>query len=606
MINLTDKTKCCGCNACGDVCPKGCISYKADMEGFLYPEVDIDSCIDCHLCEKVCPMHKSEELRSGNIELPECRAAVSKNIMTRFASTSGGMFSVLASKMYRSGGYVGGAIFGEGWMVSQHISNDKADLDRLRGSKLHQSNAVGFYSKVKTLLDANEKVLVCGLPCQIAALKSFLRKEYDNLILVDLICRGINSPKVFRKWLDYLEGEFGAKAVRFRVKNKELGWRKLTTKIEFENGKVLYDTSDTNYFTIGYLSTGVYCRPSCYECKFKGFPRIADITIGDYWGAGNTITNEMDGDLGTSVVLLNSEKGRGYYLSLGSKLIDKVVPFEVVVKGNPALVSPLPPPKVDRERFYSDLDKNDFDIVAKQYIKRQIDATPTLKRRLKNIALFLYGLKKACGLNIALYFKNLYYNFFKKNIHADVCSGQYIILYNNTVIDIDRTAEIIVGGRVHIGKKRIRGSHLETRILVERAAKLIFKGGAGIMYGADIEAFHDSEIIIGNHLAANINFTCICAEKIEIGDNVSLGRDCTIRDNNGGHYIARPGFKNSHPVIIGQHSWICEGSTIMSGVKLGTGVIISAKSLVNSSMPSFCMAMGNPAQVVDEEVYFKM
>jgi acetyltransferase-like isoleucine patch superfamily enzyme/coenzyme F420-reducing hydrogenase beta subunit len=606
MINITDKTKCCGCNACGDVCPKGCISYKADIEGFMYPEVNLSSCIDCHLCEKVCPMYKSEDFRNGNVDLPECRAAVSKSIMTRFASTSGGMFTVLASKMYRDGGYVGGAVFDEEWMVSQRISNDKADLEKLRGSKLHQSNSVGFYSRVKDLLVSGEKVLVCGLPCQIAALKSFLNKDYENLITVDLICRGINSPKVFKKWLSFLESECGAKVLRFRVKNKELGWRKLTTKIEFENGKVLYDTSDTNYFTIGYLSTNVYCRPSCYSCKFKGFPRVADITIGDFWGSGKTIGKELDGDLGTSIVLLNNEKGKDYYHSVISKLIDKEVPLSVVVNGNPALISSLPNPRVDREQFYNDLDKNDFKSVANKYIQRSIDSAPPLKAKLKNIASFVYNLTRACGWNACSYIRNLYYNFCKRNIQTNISRGQFLILYKHTILDIDKTARIKVGGKVMIGFKRIKGSKLETRILMERGSNLIFKGSASIIYGADVEVFHDAELLIGNSFHANINFTCICAQEVEIDDYVSLGRDCTIRDNNGGHYVARPGYKNSHPVIIGQHCWICESSTIMPGVKLGPGVIISAKSLVNSSIPAFCMAMGNPAQVIDEDVYYKL
>ena len=342
MIDIKRKEDCCGCNACGDACPKGCITFETDIEGFSYPVVDKDTCINCHLCEKVCPIINIDKLKKNDFKQPETHAAVSKNIMTRFASTSGGMFTVLAQQMYKQGGYVGGAIFDEGWMVSQLISNDKADLEKIRGSKLHQSNSQGFYDKVKELLKAGEKVLVCGMPCQMAALRAFLKKDYENLIIVDLICRGINSPKVFQKWLTFLEEEYGAKVKHFRVKSKELGWRKLTTKVEFENGKVLYDTNDTNYFTIGYLSTGVYCRPCCYECKFKGFPRIADITIGDYWGAGNTIGEDMDGDIGTSVVLINNEKGKSYFKSIASKLKEKEVPFDVVVKGNPALVSSLP------------------------------------------------------------------------------------------------------------------------------------------------------------------------------------------------------------------------------------------------------------------------
>lgn len=606
MIDIKRKEECCGCNACGDVCPKGCITFKTDIEGFAYPVVDKETCIDCHLCEKACPIINVDKLKKNDYQEPECHAAISKNIMTRFASTSGGMFSVLALQMYKQGGYVGGAIFDDGWMVSQCISNDKQDLEKIRGSKLHQSNAQGFYAKVKELLKAGEKVLVCGIPCQMAALRSYLKKDYENLIIVDLICRGINSPKVFSKWLSFLEDEYGAKVKHFRVKNKELGWRKLTTKVEFENGKVLYDTNDTNFFTIGYLSTGVFCRPSCYECKFKGFPRIADITIGDYWGAGDTIGKELDGDLGTSVVLINNEKGKKYYQSVSSKLKEKEVPFDVVVKGNPALVSSLNPPIVNREEFYKDLDKEDFKEIAEKYIHRAIDKKPSWKRQLVNIAKFALNVKRVSGWSIPTYWKNIKFNLLSSNVHSNILFAHYLLITKHTILDFSKSGNIFVNGIAYLGLKRIKGSRLETRILVEDGAKLEFKGDATIMYGADVEAFKKSQIIFGKSFISNIDFTCISAEKIEFGDHVSFGRDCVVRDNNGGHYISRRGFKNAHPITIGQHCWICESSTLMAGTKLGTGVIIGAKSFVRSAIPSFTMAMGHPAEVVDEDIYFKM
>ena len=606
MIDIKRKEDCCGCNACGDACPKGCITFETDIEGFSYPVVDKDTCINCHLCEKVCPIINIDKLKKNDLKQPETHAAVSKNIMTRFASTSGGMFTVLAQQMYKQGGYVGGAIFDEGWMVSQLISNDKADLEKIRGSKLHQSNSQGFYDKVKELLKAGEKVLVCGMPCQMAALRAFLKKDYENLIIVDLICRGINSPKVFQKWLTFLEEEYGAKVKHFRVKSKELGWRKLTTKVEFENGKVLYDTNDTNYFTIGYLSTGVYCRPCCYECKFKGFPRIADITIGDYWGAGNTIGEDMDGDIGTSVVLINNEKGKSYFKSIASKLKEKEVPFDVVVKGNPALVSSLQPPIVNREEFYKDLDKHNFKEIAAKYIHRNIDKEPSKQRQLRNIARFVLNVKGVSGWSISTYWKNIKYNLLSKNVHTNISHAQYLLITKHTILDIAKHADINVKGKVTLGTKRIKGSTLETRILVENGASLDFKGDATIMYGADIEAFNNSKIIFGKSFISNINFTCIAADKIEIGDNVSFGRDCVVRDNNGGHYISRRGFKNAHPITIGQHCWICESSTLIAGTKLGTGVVVGAKSFVRSSIPAFTIAMGHPAEVVDEDIYFKM
>lgn len=392
----------------------------------------------------------------------------------------------------------------------------------------------------------------------------------------------------------------------FRVKSKELGWRKLTTKVVFENGKVLYDTNDTNFFTIGYLSTGVYCRPSCYECKFKGFPRIADITIGDFWGAGNTIGEEMDGDIGTSVVLLNNEKGKKYYQSIASKLKEKEVPFDVVVKGNPALISPLLPPKVNREDFYKDLDKSNFKDIAAKYIHRGIDRKPSKKRQIINLAKFIFGVMGVAGTSIPTYWKNIKYNLFTKKVHTNILHAQYMLITKHTILDFAKNANISVGGVVTLGTKRVKGSKLETRILVEDGASLDFKGNATIMYGADIEAFKNSKIIFGKSFISNIDFTCISAEKIEFGDNVSFGRDCVVRDNNGGHYISRRGFKNAHPITIGQHCWICESSTLMAGTKLGTGVIVGAKSFVRSSIPSFTMAMGHPAEVVDEDIYFKM
>lgn len=606
MISISNQTRadCCGCNACGDVCSHQAISFETDIEGFWYPLVDKERCAGCGLCDRVCPVINAATLKRNGFSRPECHAAISKDIMTRFASTSGGMFTVLANQMYRRGGYVGGAIFDETWMVSQYISNDKHDLEKIRGSKLHQSDACGFYGKVQKLLKGGEQVLVCGTPCQMAALRAFLGKEYDNLIIVDFICRGINSPKVFRKWLDSLEQKHGAKAVRFRIKNKELGWRQLTTKVEFENGTVLYDTKDTNLFTIGYLQTGVYTRPSCYSCKFKGFPRIADITIGDFWGAEKYVGKDLDDDLGTSIVLLNNEKGKAYYDACLSKLRDKEVVLDDVVKGNAALLSPLNPPTVNRQEFYRDLNAKPFSEVADKYIKGKRELS--FKSKLKNIARFLWGVKCASGFDLFLYWKNLRFNLLKPNIHTNICNGCFLIITKHTVLDIDKHAAVNIGGAVRIGSKRIKGSKLETRILVERDATLDFKGSASISYGADIEVFNGAHLSLGNQFVCNISWTCICGQRIEIGDNVAFGRECMIRDNNGGHYISRRGFKNCHPIRIGQHCWITEGSVLMPGAALGVGVIVGAKSVVRSSIPAFTMAMGHPAEVVDEEVYFKL
>lgn len=607
MINITEQNKvqCCGCNACGDVCAKHAITFNTDIEGFWYPIVNKDICIDCGLCEKVCPIINVDSLKHNDFEQSICHAAIHKNIEVRFDSTSGGIFSALAESMYKQGGYVGGAIFDENFFVHEYISNDKRDLPKLRSSKYLQSNSEGFYKEIKRLLVSGEKVLVCASPCQMAALRAYLRKDYDNLIIVDYICRGINSPKVFRRYLDYLEERFGAKVIYFKAKNKELGWRQLTSKIVFANKKVLYDTKDTSYFTTGYLQTGVYCRPSCYDCKFKGFPRMADITVADYWGAENTVGKDLDNDMGTSLVMINSEKGKAYFDSIKPSLIEREIPFDSIHKGNPALTKPLNPPIVNREQFYKDLDILPFIQVAEKYIVRNIDRNPSAKEKVKNAFKFLIDVKRHSGWNIYTVFKNLYWNLCKKQVYTNIWLAHYIILTKNVVFDIKPKARVNIGGKFLVGWKKFAKSTLETRILVENDALLDIKGKWTLGYGSDIEVFENAKLIVDGGGATNINATIICGEEIHIGEAVMFGRDVTVRDNNGSHYIARKGYKNTHPVSIGQHAWLCEGCTVIGGAKIGDGAICGAKSLVASHVPNFSMVAGNPAQIVDEDVYWK-
>lgn len=606
MINVTRKSDCCGCNACGDICPQGSISFKTDIEGFWYPEVNMDTCIDCHLCETVCPVINVDELKRNEFEKSECYAAIHKNIEIRFDSTSGGMFSALAEKTYKAGGYVGGAIFTEEWGVRQFISSDRNDLAALRSSKYLQSDANGFYKAVSEIVARGEQVLVCGTPCQMAALRRFLKKDYDNLIIVDFICRGINSPKVFRKYLDYLEDRFGSEVVYFKAKNKELGWRELTSKVVFKNGQVLYDTKDTSFFTIGYLQTGVYCRPSCYDCQFKGFPRISDITVADFWGAEKVVGKELDNDMGTSLVMLNNNKGKAFFESVKSSLIEKEVPFDSILKGNQALVKSLDKPQVDRDSFYRDLDVMPFKDVAAKYIKRQIDQPVGKKTRLSNVLSFIKAVKNASGWNIACFFKNIRCNLFCRNVHADITQGKWLIINRNVIMDLHPNSVIELDGKFVLGWKKFLKSKLETRLLVEDGATLkIGAKGWNVGYGSDIEVFRNATLNVIGGGATNINATIICGEYIEIGERAMLGRDVTIRDNNGSHYIARRGYKDTHPVVIGQHAWLCEGCCVIGGAKVGDGAIIGARSMVASHIPAFTMAYGVPAQVVDEDIYWK-
>lgn len=596
MIEIKRKEDCCGCNVCGDVCPKDAITFSTDIEGFWYPEVDKNKCIDCGLCEEACPIINIKKLKNNDLPQSICYAAEHKDMEAIFDSTSGGLFSALADVMYRNKGYVGGAIFNEDFSVRQYISNNKHDLLKLRSSKYLQSSLEGFYKNVKQLLLAGENVLVCGSPCQMAGLRSYLRKDYDNLIIVDYICRGINSPKVWHKYLDSFEERYGSKVVYCKAKSKEYGWRNLTQKVILANGKHYYETKDQSNFTKGYLRTGVYCRPSCYECKFKGYPRISDMTLADFWGIEN-VDKSMEKNLGTSLVMVNSKKGEAYFEKVKARINYVSVPFASIEAGNLSLNKSLEQPKVDRTIFFEDLDKLTFLQIADKYINVNNNTLKSqIKQRLKGLYHF-WGIIKKSPLALV---RILRYNSLR-DIMRDCC----LIPMSHCVLQFDKGAIIHRNGKMMIGFSHFRKSKLETRMIVNKGGTLNIKGNVTIGYGSDIEVFTGGQLIFDGNDATNIACTIICGDKIQIGKDVMIGRNVTIRDNNGTHYINRAGYKNTRPVIIGDKSWLCEGCTIMPGVKIGDGAIIGAKAYVISNVPAHTMVSGNPAVVVDEDVLWK-
>ena len=609
MITITNKVDCCGCNACGDVCPKQAISFKSDIEGFWYPEVDKEKCVECGLCEKVCPIINIGELKHNDYQEPFCYAAKHKNYEIRFDSTSGGLFSALAEKIYREGGYVGGAIYDENFRVHHFISNDKEDLARLRSSKYEQSNCEGFYRQVKDCVLTGAPVLVCGCPCQMAALRAFFQyKNYENLIICDFVCRGINTPKVDEKFEAYLERKYNSKIIYIKSKNKELGWKNLTVKYRFQNGENCYLTRDSNPLSRGYLGTGVYCRPSCYDCKFKGFPRISDITLADFWGI-DKVDKSMDDNVGTSMVLINSEKGKLFFEGIASRIQSVPLSLSDALPGNPSLTVPLPQPTIDRTAFFNDLDKLPFEDVADKYFpdKRH---QHTLKSFLKHVYRLAKIIREGCSNNIFAILRSVFVNVFSRAIYTNFWRNGCLVLASHVVANISSKSKIILNAPLLIGTKRVRGSKLESRFLVEEGAEIQVDSMFGAMYGCDIEVFKGAKLTIkgaefDTSGGPNINATIICANNIEIGWDCRMGRNVTIRDNNGNHYISINGYKVSKPVRIGNHVWICEGATIMQGVKIGDGAIIGAHAVVYSNVPAYTMVSGNPAKVVEKNIYWK-
>ncbi len=602
MIEIENKTDCCGCQACGDICHAGAISFHPDHEGFWYPEVDRNKCTDCHLCEKICPVLNIDALKHHNKSAPKVFGGYNKDIVIRFDSTSGGVFSLLAQAMYKQKGYVSGAIYTDDFKVVNFISDDKKDLRRLRSSKYVQSNAEGLYKRIKSLLESGEKVLACGSPCQMAALRSFLRKDYENLIIVDFLCRATNSPKVFEKYKESLESRYGSKIVAIKDKNKDHGWHSLARKVTFENGQVYYGEGHEDDYRRGYHAN-VFERPSCYECKFKGIPRISDITLGDFWGIGS-VDPSLEQNLGTSLVMINSEKGEKYFDIIRDKLVMKEFSLDDIVPGNSTAImgGKLPyPAGIDRNEFFKSLDEMPFDECAAKFFPYVSEEKVTLKRKIRT----LLGIVRRNVKNPAQLFRIFYWNYCHRAIHSDLLEGKYVNVLSHCALVIAKTADVEVGGLVSFNQKRTRGSKGEFRLLVEDGAKLTFgKGHSYFKYDSDVQVFKGAQLLIGR-CSTNIGLKIVCAEKIVIGNDVHIGRDVWIRDNNGGHYVIVKGYKDKAPVIIGDNVWICSNVSITKGVTIGEGAIISSNSVVTTNIPAHCIASGNPAQVIAENVYWR-
>lgn len=353
MIQITDKKNCCGCSACTLVCPKHCIRMSQDNEGFLYPIVKEANCIGCGLCERVChelhPFAKQSPLK--------VYAAINKDDQIRLNSSSGGIFYLLAEKTITAGGVVFGARFDEQWQVVIGYAETIDGIRTFMGSKYVQARIETAYTDAKQFLQKGRKVLFSGTPCQIAGLYHFLKKDYDNLLTVDVICHGAPSPKVWGRYLDEVvtAGRKAIEDVQFR--NKRNGWKQFNFIMNYnedERSISLCSCHKDNHYMRAFLSD-IILRPSCHDCKAKHGRSHSDITLADCWGIKSEMP-EMDDDKGTSLVFVNTDKG---YAALDwSKITHIETTAEKVIKHNPAYyLSVAANPK--REDFFIRLDESD-------------------------------------------------------------------------------------------------------------------------------------------------------------------------------------------------------------------------------------------------------
>jgi len=377
MIEIIDKKKCCGCAACVQVCPQKCISFEEDERGFSYPFVNKVACIGCGLCERVCP-----EININEASKPiKCFASINNDSTIRKESSSGGVFSLIAEKVISEGGVVFGALFNNHWEIQHGYTETKEGLARFRGSKYVQSKTGETYQQVKSFLKQGRMVLYSGTSCQIAGLKKFLRADFDNLITIDVVCHGVPSPLLWRKYLEYKsQQEIGSyltdNITKISFRDKRKGWKRFGLSIKWNNGRYKNEVLSENLFLNAFLKN-LSLRPSCACCVSKEGKAGSDISLADYWGIGRK-HRDMDDDKGTSLVLVNTEKGLNLFASLNC--LKKETAYQEAFDNNPSIEKSVVFNE-NTEKFWNTYQNNGW-YGVQQLLK---EMRPNLLIRTKNI-----------------------------------------------------------------------------------------------------------------------------------------------------------------------------------------------------------------------------
>ncbi|MDR2648209.1 MAG: polysaccharide pyruvyl transferase family protein [Clostridiales bacterium] len=572
---VLSKDKCTGCAACYNACPVNCITMVEDNEGFLYPRsVDKKKCLDCGKCKRVCPVLNPPERVRSNIKPKNVYAAYSLDEQTRFMSTSGGAFSEFARYALANGGVVYGAAYDEDFAVYHVRSEDEKGLARIRQSKYYQSEIKDTYKRVLDDLESGRIVLFGGTPCQCAALDSFLKRDYEHLILVDFICHSVCPKLAFKAYLSELEHKYGAPAERVWFKNKQNGWHRFSLRIDFK-GKFEYymkPSGSDDYFK-AFLKYRLFLRPSCHGCMFKENKRSADITLADFWGLKwNDPNHHDDQEQGVSIIMTRTDKGQRIFGDFVSPRVysEKHELVEVVPRNGGMIHSQTV--GLYRDYFFQNIGEFKFSKILALMDERerllQIERDkPSITGKLTKI-------------------------------------GNVIItMAERSKIIIDPEAELILNANLP------EGSQKECILTLHPGAILHVTGKFRVSYDSRIILWNNAKMTVANGF---VNFGAAISPQREIiiGDDFLAGSQIAIWDYDSHKIIeAESGDILNNPtdaIKIGKHVWMGLGSMITDSVSVGEGAIIAAKAVVTHNVPENSIVAGVPAKVIKTGVTWRV
>lgn len=378
MIRITDKSKCTGCTACVTSCPVQCIVMRRDRQGFDYPVANPDICIGCGKCESVCPVinpaEKKQPLASFAAKVPEHVSG----------SSSGGVFPYLAGKVIDEGGVVFGTVVNDDMTVGHAEAETVAEVEMMRGSKYVQSDLYSVYEDAKLYLDQGRKVLFTGTPCQIAGLKSYLGREYEGLLTVDVACHGVPSPGLWNRYVEALGRKYHGNITSVTFRDKARSWMHYDFVVANASGRFAVQYMDDPYMAL--FLQDMTLRPSCYDCPARSGRSGSDIALADMWNV-SALAKEMDDDKGTSLVAVNTGKG-----AVAVEGLDKrEVQFEAAAAGNGGFSEHAEIPQRRDEFFQGYLSAKD--IIS--YMKGFVVQRPLHIRIYRNVRRILSSIKRS-------------------------------------------------------------------------------------------------------------------------------------------------------------------------------------------------------------------